>query len=209
MLNTEVAIKNLKDLDNICRKNNRNCWIQDGTLLGYYRENNFIDHDLDTDMGMMYKDLSIKILEEAKEIGFEYRFIGFIDECGQLVFKRNGVKTDIFLYYTKKNQDIIYHSAYTTINKIDRRIDYYYEKFNTKEINFLGCNLLVPSDELKFIITKYGENWNIPDKNWDYAFSPKNHQTSDMIIKEPEYSKEYWVRYHKWHDEQYKINNNI
>ena len=193
MLNAEIALSNLKDLDSIFRKHGSPCWIQDGTLLGYYRDKNFIYHDLETDMGMKYKDLSIEILNDAKEMGFEYYFIGYIDECGQVVFKRNNIKTDVFLFYEKENY--IYHSAYTTPEPENhKRIDYHYEKFNLKEVNFLGHYFLAPSNELDFILTKYGDNWRIPDKEWDYAFSPKNHHLSDMIFN----WSEFWDRHNKW-----------
>jgi hypothetical protein len=198
MLDKNVAIKNLKDLDIIFRKNNSPAWLQDGTLLGFIREGDFISHDLDTDMGMLFSDFKKQILEDVKEAGFESYFIGYIDECGQLTFKRKGVKTDLFFYY--ENQDIIYHSAFNSPSPgKEIIIDYIYEKFELKEKVFFGHNFLVPKDEIYFIVTKYGENWQIPDKNWNYAYSPKNHKISDREFTWEEYEK----RMDMWNKIQY------
>jgi glycerol-3-phosphate cytidylyltransferase len=197
MLDKKIALENLKDLDIIFRKNGTPCWLQDGTLLGYYRENNFISHDLDTDMGMMYKDLRIDSLTDAGKIGFEWFFIGYLDECAQIVFKRNGIKTDVFLYYEEK--DYIYHSAFASPSPDNNiRIDYHYKKFNLKEVIFLGHNFLVPSNELEFLLTKYGGGWQTPNSNWNYAYSPLNHKVSDMIFTWDECSK----RHDKWFNNQ-------
>jgi glycerol-3-phosphate cytidylyltransferase len=168
-MDKKIALKNLIDLDKIFRDNKVPYWLQDGTLLGYYRDKDFISHDLDTDIGVMYDDFSIKILEDSKKMGFEYYFLGYPDSCFEITFIRDNIRTDLFFYY--RSEDYIYHSAFIQ----NTRIDYRYKKFNLKESVFLGHKFLVPSDELEFILTKYGENWKIPDVNWNYAYSPKNH----------------------------------
>jgi hypothetical protein len=63
-----------------------------------------------------------------------------------------------------------------------KRYDYFYEKFNLKEIYFMGSTFLVPHDELKFIRTKYGENWQTPDKNWSYVRSPRNFRKKNIML---------------------------
>lgn len=192
-LNTELALRNLTDLDKIFRDNKSIAWLQDGTLLGYFRENNFISHDLDTDMGMMFKDFSIKILEDVKKIGFEYSLLGYPDSCFQITFKRFEIRTDLFFYY--ESEDFIYHSAFLQTN----RIDYRYKNFNLKEVEFLGQKFITPSDELNFITTKYGQDWKTPDLNWNYAYSPKNHFKSEMKLdwKEQNNKIEDWLKNNK------------
>lgn len=175
-MDKEKALKNLIDLDSIFRENKAPCWIQDGTLLGYYREGDFISHDLDTDMGMMFHDFSVKILNDCEKVGFEYTLLGYPESCFQVTFSRYNIRTDVFFFY--EENDYIYHSAFLDVN----RIDYRYKKFNLKEVLFLDNKFFSPSDELDFIITKYGENWKLPDKNWSYAYSPKNHFKTDMIL---------------------------
>lgn len=189
-LDTWLALKNLSDIDSVLRKFKAPYWIQDGTLLGYYRENNFISHDLDTDIGMMFEDFSFEIMEEIKKLGFSlYHTFGYPNDSFEASFTRYGIKTDIFFYY-KKN-DKIYHCAF----KQNRRIDYYYDKFNLKEIDFLGIRLFAPVNELKFITTKYGENWKTPDTSWDWAYSPKNHVDTGYLIDPSEQKK----RVKNWH----------
>ena len=171
----EIALKNIIDLNNIFKKNKAPCWIQDGTLLGYFREKDFISHDLDTDMGMMIDDFSNKILEDSVEAGFRYIFLGYPESCLQITFSRFDVRTDVFFFYNMGR--FVYHSAFSENN----RIDYRYERFNLKEVSFLGNIFLAPSDELKFIVAKYGNGWQFPDVEWNYAYSPKNHYTNGTV----------------------------
>lgn len=175
-LNHTLALKNLVDLDFIFRKNKAPYWLQDGTLLGYFREGSFISHDLDTDLGMMYNDFSTKILDFAKSYRFEYTFVGYPEDCLQLTFKRFNIRTDVFFYYNK--EDFMYHSAFTK----NKRIDYRYKSFALKEIKFLDKIFFAPANELTFITTKYGENWKVPDTSWNFAYSPKNHCDTGIII---------------------------
>lgn len=186
-MDKQIALKNLIDLDNIFRENKAPCWIQDGTLLGYLREKDFISHDLDTDMGMMFEDFSHKILEDSEKAGFKYTLLGYPESCLQVTFSRFDIRTDVFFFYSQN--DYIYHSAFLGT----KRIDYRYKKFNLKEVIFLGHKFLAPSNELDFIVTKYGENWMITDKNWSYAYSPKNHFISDLEIN--------------WNEQNLKIEN--
>jgi glycerol-3-phosphate cytidylyltransferase len=184
--NPSLALKNLIDLDKLLRKEKIPYWIQDGTLLGYYREKNFIGHDLDADIGIEFKHFSPKTLEAIKSIGFEIKHMfGYPEDSFELSLTRFDTKIDIFFYYT--HNDIFYHCAFDK----NKRIDYRYEKFSTKEVTFLNHKLFAPADELGFILKKYGENWNIPDPKWNWAYSPKNHYNTGYLIDTEEQKKKF------------------
>lgn len=185
-----LAIKNLIDINEILRREKIPYWIQDGTLLGYHREQNFIGHDVDADIGIMFEDFSPKVMDAFKNAGFSIKnMFGYPQDSFEISLFRYDVKIDIFFYY--KRDDYIYHCAFNqkTSKEYNNKIEYRYEKFNTKEITFLGNKMFAPVDELKFILTKYGENWKTPDPNWDWAYSPKNHVDTNHTMNEEEKNK--------------------
>jgi hypothetical protein len=57
-MNKEIALNNLKQLDRIFRENNSEYWLSCGTLLGFYRDGDFIGHDTDTDICLNIDSLS-------------------------------------------------------------------------------------------------------------------------------------------------------
>mgnify|MGYP002478216951 FL=1 len=180
-MNKTNALSNLKNLDRIFKSFNVPYWLTDGTLLGYYRDGNFISHDQDTDLGIMFKDFSPSVLKEIQSNDFKIDHVfGYPCDCLEIAISRNGVKTDLFFYYERfDNPDIIYHSAFL---KAVNRIDYEYNKFKVKDANFLGHTFNVPENELEFIETKYGVDWKIPDIKWNWAFSPRNHIKTNIVI---------------------------
>ena len=184
-MNREVALSNLKELDAIFRKNNIPYWLQDGTLLGYHRERNFIAHDKDTDIGLFFNDFNMDVLNQILQSGFRIkRVLGFKEDSLEITIFKNKLTTDLFFYYKRTpNPNVVYHCSF---DRGRNRIDYEYEKFNIKEIEWFNHKFFVPEDELKFIITKYGNDWSIPNTNWDWAYSPLNHVRTNINIPEIE-----------------------
>jgi hypothetical protein len=168
-----TAINNLKLLQDIFKSNKKICWLQDGTLLGFVREGSIISHDTDTDVGMVFKDLDQSLVNSIIKNGFKIKYVsGYLNDSLILQIYKNKVKIDIFVYY-ELGDDYFYHAAF---DKNETRIDYIYKKFRTTTKRFFDYDFIVPEDPMKFILTKYGDNWNIPDPTWDYARSPLNHK---------------------------------
>jgi glycerol-3-phosphate cytidylyltransferase len=178
-LHKEYAIANLKSIAEIFDKNNIPYWLTDGTLLGYYRERDFISHDHDTDIGVMFKDFSPHVLKKLTNAGFKIDHIfGYPEDSLEIALVRDGVKTDLFFFY-ERGHNKVYHCAFL---KTTQRIDYEYEKFDLQKINFLGYSFFAPNDILKYVTTKYGQTWNTPVKDWDWAYSPCNHVKTGIVI---------------------------
>jgi phosphorylcholine metabolism protein LicD len=190
MINQENAIQNLSELNKIFQKYNVRHWLQDGTLLGYYRENNFISYDKDTDIGLFYSDFNLNIMKEIIISGFRVkRALGDQKDSFEITLIRNKIKTDLFFYYERpENSNLIYHCSFS---KERERIDYEYTKFNTKEITWFGRPFFVPENEEKFLITKYGEDWMVPEEEWDYVTSPLNHIRTGIIMPEEKSNEEF------------------
>lgn len=187
MINSETAIKNLIDIDNVLRSYNIKYWLQDGTLLGFYRDGDFIGHDDDTDLGLFFSDIENKkiIFKDLFNLGFKlHKVKGNLENSLLVTLIRNSVATDLFFYYNTSTK--IQHSSFkiitTDIGKQSQQINYLYEPFDVKEAIFLNHKFLVPQDEEKFILTKYGTEWRIPEPAWDHLYSPKNAEITNIFL---------------------------
>lgn len=184
-MNKEAARLNLIDISNIFDKHDVDYFLQDGTLLGFYRDGNIFDHDEDTDMGVMHSTFNPRVFKSLYSAGFRLDGVfGYVHDSLEVGIRRNGVKTDLFFHYIRDDKQ--YHCAFGGPPEYNLRIDYVYDIFNTKRVNYLDYNFSVPSDELKFILTKYGEGWSTPVKVWDWAHGPKNHIQTDIVIDRTE-----------------------
>ena len=182
VMNGEIALFNLICLTNILEKNNVIHWITDGTLLGAIREKNFIGHDTDTDIGVLYSSFNKDSYDSILAEGFELKHVfGYHEDCLEMSFTRDGVKTDLFFFY--KEGQKIRHSAFSNITKLGyNRVDYHYDEFDVKKRDFLGHFFYMPEDPLKFIVTKYGKDWKTPKKEWHWATSPLNNIQTGIYI---------------------------
>ena len=76
-------------------------WLEFGTLLGYYREHDFIRHDCDLDFGA-YLDDAERVRKALEKVGFK-RIMKFrasdggLEEC----YKHNHTTLDVFYFRTK------------------------------------------------------------------------------------------------------------
>lgn len=174
VLNKEISLKNLSLLHSLLKKHNIPYWLQDGTLLGLTRDKDLISHDNDTDIGLFFSDFKEKpwIIDEIAAHGFSLiRVLGEMDNSLLLTFVKDGEKVDFFFYY--KNNNKVYHSSFTKFE--NQIVNYEYAPFNIKDITVKGFTFSVPENEVKFIETKYGSNWAVPDPKWKNITGPKNH----------------------------------
>ncbi|MDZ7860061.1 MAG: glycosyltransferase [Candidatus Krumholzibacteriota bacterium] len=172
-LKKDVGLENLISVKKILNKLNMRFWLTDGTLLGCFRENGFIPHDFDLDIGAFIEDYDDRIIMEFIGNGWELHHIFGKVELGlELSFIRNDVRLDIFFFYEEDGR--YWHAAWLDTERGKNLIKYYYDKFELKETEFLGNNFYVPDDTLKYVKTKYGQTWRTPIKNWDWAFGPEN-----------------------------------
>jgi phosphorylcholine metabolism protein LicD len=173
-MNKKVALKNLIDLDSIFRDNKSEYWLSCGTLLGLYRNGDFIGHDKDTDLCVNINSLNKDLINSIVNNGFKISSVfGRLKDGFEIALNRNGVKTDLFFFY--KNNDYWYHSVYSDFTKVDSlKHDYVFKKFGLKETEFLGHEFITPDDIESVIIQQYGEDWKIPNSKWLYYKSPKN-----------------------------------
>jgi hypothetical protein len=178
------AIQNLEDIKKIFDNLNINFFLDGGTLLGAYRDNDFPEGDEDDiDLGCIYYSIEEKIdriISEAEKLGFSL----YHQWKYQLAFKRGGSKIDIFFHRRFNDQYVSF--LYKRVRDVDGCGIYEKDengnlflcipmvvpfKYYSGEINiikFYGMDLNIPflvEDYLKF---KYGD-WKTPIHRKDYA----------------------------------------
>jgi len=156
----------LKETLEICKKLDIKPFLIFGTLLGYQRDNKFIEHDFDIDLGLFENDFSkMNIFEKLmikkgyvirRSSKYEISFIKpkypslYIDFF--LFYKSNGK----MLYSVESGEHVYTFSFSANIFKI------------MKEVIFLNKTwVLVPSEIEKFLTECYG-NWRIIKKGFNF-----------------------------------------
>lgn len=150
-----------------------------GSLLGAYREHNFIPHDYDIDMGLLSSERPDDMVSRMQDRGFKLirqQYIKEIDRITEEQYSWNGVGIDIFYFFDDRNADEIY-----------TYISYRHETKDWREANvtdgfpailkilpsstfirqdFLGHPIYMPQDTEAWLKKLYGEHFMTPDPNW-------------------------------------------
>mgnify|MGYP002711171365 FL=1 len=173
-------------VDDILKENGIPYWLTYGTLLGAYREHNFIAHDYDLDVALDIRYLDkIKplMLSNGLKLKFEVHFCSWESPHNvEYRFEYNNTYIDFDFYFVSE------HSAYTYNPLLIKNIDYQekniilpviVEKIDNPfeglaSFSFLGREFMVPSNTEEFIIANYGPNWRTPIKDFDYHSCASN-----------------------------------
>jgi len=165
------ALANVRDMLNTLATHGVRAWVQDGTLLGLVRDGRVIPWDHDTDVGAYHVDWHDKAHRALLESGWHLKgTLGKPDNGLQHRWTRDGVKTDIFFYYTNPD-DSIWHAAYVSGT---RQYRFTYAPFTTAPISTSAGMMLAPDPPEAFLRTKYGDDWRTPRRQWHFARDPKN-----------------------------------
>lgn len=163
-MNRESAQKNVVDMQRIFPKS----FAVYGTALGSLRENDVIQHDLDTDIGIFIEDLSFSSLNNAVREGFDlimtYGSPGFGYE---MAFRRNGVKTDVMCFYRKDGK--IFNCLWDNWEPI---IHEYQPELFEVILGKLGENVIKTLGE-PYVKHVYGDEWKTPITEWNWRTDHK------------------------------------
>lgn len=166
----------LHDIHDILTNHKINFFLVYGTLLGQHRENGFISHDTDIDLGILHKDFNENIKNficGSDKFESTFRRIGGVEDSLEYTFHHNnGTKVDIFLLYPvdkEKNDDYYYCASWFGICETKKEG---YCKWGNhirgfKQVNFKNRIFNVPLNTEEFLEECYGSDWNIP-KKFDY-----------------------------------------
>lgn len=156
-LNKEVCYENLAIIHDVFAKNDILFWLSEGTALGFTRENDFISHDDDVDIGIWDKDKEkfIRCINTLKEYGFVVAEVMNNNNFYALI--RKGEKVDVDI--TGLNHNCISCSKTWTREPCEKIIPYL--KFNKKEISGKFYNL----PTIPYLEFLYGKDWKIPKRS--------------------------------------------
>lgn len=159
----------LYDMKKILDENNTHFFLCWGTLLGQHRENKFIEHDHDIDIGILRNNFDLSLINTLTKDGifkFKKKF-GELDknyECS-LIHTKTNVPIDIFIFY--KIKDDLYYTS--THNGKCSKTKIGFCKWarhlrGFKKVDFMGIKYNVPKNTEEYLEESYGKDWTIPKK---------------------------------------------
>ncbi len=160
VLDPEISRTNLVDFKKVMDKHKIRYGFMYGTLLGAVRDGNFIPWDEDVDIFVLDED-RMKVYNAL----FDFEKIGF-----KVARQQNDGE---LLSVIRDNEYIDMYFYRKTYNNKRRSCDYAVVAShleNVETIDFLGMDFYIPSNPEKLLITLYGEDWHIPQKD----VKPKN-----------------------------------
>lgn len=155
-------------------------WLDFGTLLGVYREGDFLKNDSDLDIGLYLEDYSKELDEVMIQHGFKL-FRGCQIDGGEygleLSFIKNNIKIDLF-FYSRLEPELYKVHCFENFPDLGERqsikrfrgLRVIEQTMLLKElttIDFKGRSFLIPSNIEDYLSHHYGADFMIP-KNWDY-----------------------------------------
>lgn len=138
-----------------------------GSLLGYHRDNSFIDMDDDIDVIVSEIDFNLLLEFIKNKIYMNYNLkVGIKNENILQLFYNDIGPFDIYKF-EQHNNDILL--------KWDGNLLYEKELiFPLSKVNFNNYDIFIPNLTEKILIITYGENWFIPQKKETYNWSKIN-----------------------------------
>jgi len=171
----------LRKLAEVFKRRDVPGFLAAGTLLGFTRENRFMNHDDDIDVGVLPGNWDpVSLLRMfVEEEGFKYVF-GFKFRGKTVEFKLSylGVPIDVFCY-ERHGEDMFCTCFYyfpeinypaENANSVWRIHEYNITELKLRDA--CGVEFPVPSEPEKVMARLYGEDWEIPNPNWDDSMHP-------------------------------------
>ena len=177
MNRVQLATQNLLEYREILEELGIIFWLDGGTLLGAYRDNDFCkddEDDIDLCTWDNYIFLVDEIIDKTTERGFKVLHRWKLELC----IERHGLRIDLF--FNRKNC----RDAFTHLYQGERINKYvvipirYYEVL--EKIEFKGEIFLAPSPIEEYLTRKYGD-WRTPVHRSEYR---SENQSQNKFIRE-------------------------
>lgn len=147
-------------------------WLEFGSLLGVYRDGEFVPNERDLDIGVRLNDAR-RVYKALINNGFslcrEYHIVG---ENGlEQTYELNGVTVDLMYFY--EEDGLMWCDGSVTPSKVRGNELFYhkvtahhYEKFGVKTIPFLDFQVSVPDNTEHHLIEIFGPGYRVYDPNF-------------------------------------------
>lgn len=152
----ESGCKCLEEIDGLIYR------ITDGTILGLYRDGEFIKHDDDVDIDILYYNINqVKLIKgKLKKLGYiigrEAYYKGKIQQIA--FYLENGFIFDIIFWHKIENE--IYNYSEEGYERIQNYKYFDIEKLDY--INFHNKSYPIPTPTEEWLEFRYGDDWKIP-----------------------------------------------
>lgn len=170
----------LLKIRDLAKKQGIKLFAVSGTFLGVVRDKNFIENDLDVDLGFFKDEYSpellfeLEALEEIKSIDVEYiteltsGVFGSVykkhaNPCYIKILTKTGSQFDLFSHFQFEDKVAHGNSSYLWVNNY----------FELAEYDFLGAKILGPSDADEYLTQTYG-TWRIRDASYHHTRDSRN-----------------------------------
>ena len=171
-----------------------NIWLDFGTLLGYYRENDFISHDLDMDFGVQVSSFEeFEVIEKhlinngfkrTKEFYFNKNLV-------ELSYSYKGLNVDFIIYKKeddKVSSDTIFFMTNALGNPTRYEVYHYEIPFSgLKECDFKNLKVKVPTNTEEYLRTLYGDDFKTPNTNYNWKENPiyksGNAELAEVVLR--------------------------
>ena len=165
-------------------------WLDFGTLLGFFRENDFISHDLDMDFGIIIPNYQRFVEDEQYllERGFSRtKEFYYNEQLVELSYSFKGLNVDLIVY-DKKGETISSDTIFFMINAMGvptRHEVYHYElPFSQLQVaNFKGVDVKIPENTRDYISHLYGADFETPNTNYNWKENPIYKQGDAQLAK--------------------------
>lgn len=165
-INKEILYKNLCDFANVFEAFGIKYWLSHGTMLGVYRDGDFISIDDDIDLGapMSDREKGIKAEIALRDLGFYVPPTGDprkpVDPKSNMPYSdtvaiRGGEKIEVW-WFADKDDKYVYDIYRTEELHHDKK---YYDKLSS--IDFKGRTFPIPNHIEDWLVMMY-DNWKVP-----------------------------------------------
>ena len=150
-------------------------WLEFGTLLGYYREHDFISHDCDLDTGAFLEDQP-RIQATLEKAGFELvRYYDVKDDGGrEECYKHRDMNTTIDIFYFRVEEEVMYCNIFVPLKNMSfrwnlgrpqpfRTIRANFPLVATEFVEFKGARVRIPLNTDEHLRAQYGDNYMTPN----------------------------------------------
>lgn len=167
-----------------------------GTLLGAYRDHDFIKHDCDMDLGVRSQEALSVLKKNISNSEFKLTYEYFIPDEGTHIVKFAYKNVEFDIYYIANDGELLSSYCFEHIldvfdgHAICVPEKYSFPPFDLTEIEFHGVTCLIPSNCERVLASLYGDDFMIPDPN-HVSGSKCKYKTSYTYWEKPGFRRKY------------------